>query len=415
MISIDEARQYVFSCLGELEPAWAPLEDALGCASAHEIVATEPIPGFANSAMDGYALRSADTNDDVVQLRVVEQILAGDVARSEVGPGECMRIMTGAPLPAGADCVEMIEEISVGMDGSVIEIHRRLDLGNFVRHAGDDVKVGDRLVEVGDVINPTRIGVIAGQGIEKVLVRPRPRVGIFSTGNELTDQAGPLAPGAIRDTNRPMLMALARDAGVEPIDLGAIPDDYDSVVRALSGAVELCDAVVTTGGVSMGDADFVKVVIAELAPQNARSVQVAMRPGKPFAFGVVGDRRVPIFGLPGNPVSTRVSFEIFVRPSLRRIAGRPNDGRPRFNAILDCALERRPDGKAHLVHVQCQIGDDGRVHVTGVTREGSHLLHAVSSANGIAEVPDGDDLAPGSIVPVTIIAPETLGVDEPGE
>jgi molybdopterin biosynthesis enzyme len=158
----------------------------------------------------------------------------------------------------------------------------------------------------------------------------------------------------------------------------------------------------------VGDVDFVKVAISELSPDSAKSMQVAMRPGKPFAFGVIGDRSVPVFGLPGNPVSTRVSFELFVRPSLRWIAGRPSESRARFDATLDCDLDRQPDGKAHLVHVNCEVGDDGRVHVTGATREGSHLLHAVASANAIAEVPDGPGLKAGSTVTVNVIAPESL-------
>ena len=408
MISLDDARSYVFSLLGELAPIEMGVDQAHGCVAAADVVATEEIPGFANSSMDGFALCARDTADTPVRLRIVDSVLAGGVSHTRVAEGEATRIMTGAPLPEGADCVEMIEEVEVATDGSHVTVHRRLDAGNFVRHPGDDIKAGDRLIEAGDVLHATRLGVLASQGVTHVRVHPRPRVGVMSTGNELTIDAGPLRPGTIRDVNRPLLLALLRDAGVDSVDLGTVRDDYAATRAMIERAVQECDVVVSTGGVSAGDVDYVKAVIIELAGETGRSLQIAVRPGKPFAFGVVGDRRVPVFGLPGNPVSTRVGFELFVRPSLRRLGGHRFTERLSLDAVLDCDMARTPDGRVHMVHVSASLSDDGRVHVTGVTREGSHLLHAVSRATAIAAVPDGTGLATGDTVRLIVLHPEEL-------
>lgn len=408
MITIGEARQRVFGALVPLEPVLLPVELALGCVVAEAIIATEPVPGFANSSMDGFALRSEDTSDGSVRLRVVDSILAGGGSSLQLGAGQAMRIMTGAPLPSGADCVEMIEEVVLDTNDEWVTINRSVETGMFVRRPGDDIKVGDQLVAAGDVLHATRMGVLASQGRGEVRVYPRPRVGVISTGNELTSGSGPLSSGAIRDVNRPMLLALLSDAGATPVDLGTVRDDYDETKRQLWDAVEMCDAVISTGGVSVGDVDYVKAVITELASDSACSMQVAVRPGKPFAFGVVAPRGVPIFGLPGNPVSTRVSFELFVRPAVRRLAGHEFAERFGATAIVDCAMSRSPDGKVHMVHVTALIGDDGRLHVVGVTREGSHLLHAVAGANAIAAVPDGDGLNVGETVRVIVLYPEEL-------
>jgi molybdenum cofactor synthesis domain-containing protein len=408
VISLEEAQAHVLSLVDPLAPVAVPLDQALGCAVAVPIIASEPVPGFANSSMDGFALRSADTVDGPVRLRVVDRILAGRVSDLRVGPGDAMRIMTGAPLPAGADSVEMIEETEVEESGAVLALHRKVPQGAFVRHRGDDIEVGDALIAAGEVLTPTRIGVLASQGVAHVVAHPRPRVGVLSTGNELTDVPGELPPGAIRDVNRPMLLSLLEEAGVSAVDLGVVRDDLEATRQALMTAVQSCDAVITTGGVSVGDVDFVKAAVTELGGASARSMQVAVRPGKPFAFGVVGPDHVPVFGLPGNPVSTRVSFELFVRPSLRRRGGHRNVDRFRADAVLDVNLERHPDGRVHMVHVTVAVGDDGRLHVTGATREGSHLLHAVAGANAIATVPDGPTLAVGTTVEVRILRPEDL-------
>lgn len=408
MISMEEARAFVFGQIRVLDPVDVPVDQCVGCVAADDLYATEAVPGFANSSMDGFALRASDTGEGPVHLRVVDAILAGGSSRSRVGPGEAMRIMTGARVPEGADSVEMIEEVDLNPAGDVATIKRSIPSGTFVRHPGDDIKVGDQLLGRGDVLHATRVGVLASQGTFSVHVYPRPRVGVLSTGNEVTVAPGPLAVGAIRDVNRPLLLALIEDTGAIAVDLGVVRDDASEIRRVLAGAAERCDVVVTTGGVSVGDVDFVKVVIGELAGKSARSMQVAMRPGKPFAFGVVGERAVPIFGLPGNPVSTRVSFEIFVRPSIRRRAGHAYAERLGVDAVTDVAVPRTPDGRTHLVHVLAMVRDDGRVHVVSTTREGSHLLHAVASANAIAIVPDGDGVRAGENVRLIVLHPEEM-------
>jgi molybdopterin molybdotransferase len=410
VISLDEAREYVFSHISALQPVAMPVETACGCVAAESVYATEALPRFANSSMDGFALQAADAVDPGAHLRVVDSILAGGGSSARLRPGEAMRIMTGAPLPEGADSVEMLEEVTVSLDGDLVTTRRAVAPGSFVRRPGEDVEIGEQLIAEGDILHPTRLAVLASQGVASIVARPRPRVGVLSTGNELTSGSSPLPPGAIRDVNRPLLLALLPDAGATPLDLGIVRDDLAETRRLLEDALTRCDAVITTGGVSVGDVDYVKLVIADLAGETARSMQVAMRPGKPFAFGVAGDRKVPLFGLPGNPVSTRVSFEIFVRPSLRRLAGHPFPERLGVSGVLDVAMPRTPDGRVHLVHVLATVGDDGRVHVTRAMREGSHLLHAIAPANAIAAVPDGVGLAAGDAVRLMVLHPDELAV-----
>lgn len=402
MISLEEAKRFVLDSIRALEPVECDLNDALGCVAAEELSAVENVPGFANSAMDGYALRASDTLSGQVRLRATASLMAGDVATRSLVAGEAMRIMTGAPLPEGADCVCRIEEVSVDPDGQSIEIHRIIEPAENVRHPGEDVTVGQVLITPGTPVGPVQLGVLASQGFTSIRVHPQPRVGVLSTGNELA-AAGPLQVGQIRDANRPLLLALLRQSGFTAIDLGTVADNADEIGERLRGALGRCDAVISTGGVSVGDADFVKSEIAHLCGDRARSMQVAIRPAKPFAFGVTGTTATPVFGLPGNPVSLLVSFELFVRPALRRLAHHRETERPRLNMVLDCPLPRRRDGKVHLVHVIAGFHEDGRLHAQRVARQGSHLLSAIAGANAIAVVPDGDGFDVGQIVPAMLL------------
>jgi molybdenum cofactor synthesis domain-containing protein len=352
--------------------------------------------------MDGFALRAIDTEGGSVRLRIVDAIFAGDVASVHVGEGEAARIMTGAPIPEGADSVTMREEAAVDPDGSTVVIQRAARRGEFVRLVGEDVTVGQSLLGPGDHLGPALLGVLASQGVATVLAHPRPRVGVLSTGNELSGDTGALAPGMIRDSNRPSLLASLRQSGFTPVDLGVVGDTPSQITAAFERGVKECDAIISTGGVSVGDADFVKSVLAELCGENASSMQVAIRPGKPFAFGVAPSG-LPFFGLAGNPVSTLVGFELFVRPALRLLAGFKELDRPTINMVLDCPMPRRRDGKLHLVHVVARVHDDGRVHVENVARQASHLLSAITVANAIAMVPDGDGLDVGEMVSAMII------------
>ncbi|MGH3731791.1 MAG: molybdopterin molybdotransferase MoeA [Acidimicrobiales bacterium] len=402
MIALDEAQRYVLQSLRVLTPREVALDMALGCVATESVTARIPVPGFSNSAMDGYALRSIDTTSAPVRLRVVGALLAGDVAKSRVEEHEAMRIMTGAPLPDGADCVCMIEDVLVEDDGKFVQIPRTLGVDTSVRHAGEDVAVGQALIERGDEIRAPRIGVLAMQGITTVSVHPRPRVGVLSTGDELSRPDKPLTAGKIYDSNRPMIIALLRESGFIPVDLESASDRYSDIAETFRAATQSCDAVVSTGGVSVGDADYVKSVIIDLCGTNARSMQVGIKPGKPFAFGTTPEH-TPIFGLPGNPVSTLVSFEMFVRPALRLLAGHQMLERVRVPAVLDCPISRRRDGKIHLVHAVATFHDDGRLHVKRFLRQGSHVLSVVAQANVLLVLPDGEGLKIGDETPAMLL------------
>jgi molybdopterin molybdotransferase len=274
--------------------------------------------------------------------------------------------------------------------------------GAALRRAGDDVRPGDPVVEPGVVLTPGRLGVLASVGADPVVVHPRPRVGVLSTGDELVEGSGPLAPGQVRDSNRPTLLALAAASGFETVDLGVVPDDEDAITDALERGAGSCDAILSSGGVSMGDVDLVKVVLDRLG--DLRWVQVAVRPAKPFAFGRLAG--VPVFGLPGNPVSSMVSFELFARPALRQRAGHgPDDlDRPRVPAVAEEDLRRRPDGKVHLVRVVARLGEDGRYRVRSAGGQGSHQLSAMAAANALAVLPDGEGVVAGGVVQALLLS-----------
>ena len=408
LIPLADAQRFVFESLAAPSPVTMEINEALGCVIAREIIARESVPGFINSSMDGFALRSNDTTSGSSELDIVDRVLAGDVSQLSLHAGQAMRIMTGAPLPDGADAVCMIEEAVVNDERNKVRFSRPISAGENVRLPGDDVAEGELLFSPGAELHAPGVAVLAGQGFESVLAYRRPKVGVLSTGNELTQSLDPLAPGKIRDTNRPLLLALLRESGFDSLDLGIIEDTYEGIVRCLRDAAEHCDAVISTGGVSVGDVDHVKTAIIELGAGRSRSMQVAIRPAKPFAFGVIGTRQVPIFGLPGNPVSTRVSFELFVRPALRTLAGHAHIQRFTTPAVLDVDLSRRSDGKVHFVHVKAQLLEDGLMHVRTASRQGSHLLGAVADANAIAIVPDGVSSSIGDVLQIIVLVADEL-------
>ncbi len=305
-------------------------------------------------------------------------------------------------------CINIIF-LTISYHTQTVRLHRAVNAGEFVRRVGDDVAQGQALIDPGDEIGPALIGVLASQGYEAVFAHPRPRVGVVSTGNELTESLEAPAEGKIRDSNRPTLLASLRRSGFDAVDLGIVGDTKEEITKGFECGIFECDAVISTGGVSVGDADFVKSVIGELCPGSARSMQVSIKPGKPFAFGVTPEGS-PLFGLAGNPVSTLVGFELFVRPTLRRLAGHHQLQRPTLNMVLDCPVPRTRDGKVHLVHAVCRIHDDGRYHVESVARVASHLLHTIARSNALLIVPDGDDLGAGEGVRAMILEPDqTLG------
>lgn len=375
---------------------------AVGLVLAEDVVATEVVPPFDNTAVDGYAVRASDVttaNDQAVELDVVGEIAAGAGPGERVlAAGEAIRIMTGAPIPPGADAVVMVEDTERLGDDRV-RVSTSVEIGASVRPAGDDVRPGDVLFTAGTVVTPAVVGVLATINAHSVSVYPRPRVAVLSTGDELVDDGRVLAPGEIRESNRQMLAAALEAAGCAVTDLGIVRDDEALLETTLRSAAADHDAVVTSGGVSMGDYDVVKAVLARIA--DMRWMQVAIKPAKPFAFGLLGG--TPIFGLPGNPVSSLVSFEMFARPALRRMMGHGRLSRPSVVAVADDGLVRRPDGKTHLMRVTASFADDGRCHVRPVRAQGSHQLAATATADAIAVVPDGDGVPAGADVAVLLL------------
>ena len=375
-----------------------PLGVALGCVTVAPILAGHDVPSFANSAMDGFAVRSADTTPAPVTLRVVGTAAAAAAPGVEVGPGQAVRIMTGAVVPAGADAIVMVERTSPGAGGDVV-VEVPAAPGDHVRLPGEDLRAGQELFEPGTELGPGHLGVLASVGMETVDVVPPARVGVLSTGDELVSGPGALRPGQIRDSNRPMLLALVARAGCIPVDLGTAPDDEAAIIDAIEQGVAGCDAILTSGGVSVGDFDYVKAVLDRLGDMHWW--QVAVRPAKPLAFGTV--RGTPVFGLPGNPVSSLVSFELFARPALRQMTGHLELFRPEVPAVADEPLLRRPDGKLHLIRVVATTDPESRVHIRSSGGQGSHLLRAMALANALALLPDGDGVARGETVKVMVL------------
>jgi molybdenum cofactor synthesis domain-containing protein len=319
----------------------------------------------------------------------------------EVGPGEALRIMTGAVFPTGADAVAIVEVTSPADEGTSVLIREPATAGQHIRPAGEDIAAGQEVFPVGTVLGPGHLGVLASIGVEKVAVYGRARVGVLSTGDELVDGSGALQPGQIRDSNRHTLLALVQQSGFEPVDLGLVGDDEDAIRGAIKRGVAACDALLTSGGVSMGEFDYVKKILDELG--EMQWMQVAIRPAKPLAFGLVGGK--PVFGLPGNPVSSMVSFELFARPALRRMMGFAHTAldRPKVMAQADEALPRRPDGKLHLARVIVHWGVDNRYHVRFSGGQASNLLRSMALANGLALIPDGEGVPVGGEAEVLLL------------
>jgi molybdenum cofactor synthesis domain-containing protein len=391
LTSLEDAQRLILARCLKLHPRAIPLNDALGCITSVAIVADAPVPPFANSAMDGFAVQAADTKDAPTELSVIATIAAGATPDVTIGPGQAARIMTGAPVPPGADAIVMVERTTTDPAGTTVTIEVEVAPGTHVRPAGDDIAEGEEVFPPGTVLRPGHLGVLANLGLRKVPVHPRPRVGVLSTGDELVN-------GQIGDSNRPTLLALCAEAGFAPVDLGTVGDDQDVIAAALDEAIGNCDAVLTTGGVSAGDFDFVKKLLDT-------ELRIAIKPAKPLAFGTPDD--TPVFGLPGNPVSAMVSFELFARPAIKQMAGATGDGRfrPTVTATADEPLRRRPDGKTHFVRVAATYddGDDGtgRWHARSAGGQGSHQLLGMARANALAVLPDGNGASEGD--PVTVM------------
>lgn len=396
MISLEEARSYVMGSCARQAPVSTKVNEALGLVTAVDVIAEESLPPFANTAMDGFAVRSSDLSEVPTQLRIVETIAAGHNPLEVVGEGEASRIMTGAPVPDGADAIVMVEKTTV--DGDIVTVEIAVDPGNHIRPAGDDVAVGETVFAAGTPLTAGHLGVLCSLGITEIETYPRLRVGVMSTGDELVEGDATLAPGQIRDSNRRTLLSLLSSDGFEPVDLGLLPDDETLIEQALIQGSQDCDAVITSGGVSMGDYDYVKEVLKRVG--DMRWMQIAIKPAKPLAFGTIGD--TPIFGLPGNPVSSMVSYELFARSGLRSMMGFSQPVRPTIQGIAATPLQRRSDGKIHFARVDVKH-EGSELVAYSISGQGSHMLAAMARSNALAVLPDGDGCQAGDPVDLLLL------------
>ena len=427
LLNLVDVQNWVTGLCPPLGATDLALHDALGCVLAEDVVSSEAVPPFANTAMDGFAVRAADVAAVPCDLVVVGTLAAGGLPDIAVGPGQALRIMTGAAMPDGADSIVPVENVDpAATNDTVVRVLQTARLGDAVRPAGEDVQVGQLVFASGTVLEAGHLGVLASIGRRTVLAHRRVRVGILSTGDELIEAPAPLLIGQIRDSNRYSLAALVRAANAEPIDLGLARDNESDIEARMLDGLTRCDAVVTSGGVSVGDFDFVKGVLDRLSRASGDSgghpagdsssgaagdsgshpmrwMQIAIRPAKPLAFGLIGGK--PVFGLPGNPVSCMVSFELFARAGLRRMMGFA-DGelhRRPIRAIADEALGRRADGKIVFSRVMATMEGDGRLHVRSSGGQGSNLLRSMALANALAVLPDGDGFAAGDELDVLLL------------
>jgi molybdopterin molybdotransferase len=382
--TVDEHLAIVLDGIGTIDPIELTLLDAQGLLLAENITSDFPLPSFDNSAMDGYALRAIDTRDasleSPVRLQVVGDIAAGASSRSGMGPGLAMRIMTGAPMPAGADAVIPLEDTDRGL--ARVAIHRPVRTGECLRRAGEDLPGGSPALGAGAALGPQQLALLAAIGRDRVVVRPRPRVIILSTGSELIEVGHRPAFGEVIDSNSYMIAAAAKDAGADARRIGIVADDHAKLLDILEGQLLRADVLVTTGGVSMGAFDVVKEALSELG--TVEFTKVAMQPGKPQGFGHIGGK-VPIFCLPGNPVSSLVSFEAFVRPAIRKMLGKRSLQRATVEAV---ALEgaKSPHGVRQYRRGVLHREATGGYSVSFVGGPGSHLIAALALSNCLVVV-----------------------------
>ena len=385
MRSVEEHQRIVLGDASPLPSQRVALLEADGLVLAESVSASWPLPSFDNSSMDGYAVRVDDlagaTETSAVRLPVRGDIAAGQEAAERLEPGTAVRIMTGAPIPEGTEAVVPVEWTDGSTD--VVAITRTPDPGAHIRLRGEDVAAGEVVLEPGTAINARVIAMLAAVGLADIPVHRRPRVTVISTGDELVDPGRELGPGQIVDSNSYMLTAAVREAGADGVRVGPVRDDEDELERVLREEAERSDLILTSGGVSMGAYDTVKAVLTRLG--GVDFVKVAMQPGMPQGSGLVGS--TPIVNLPGNPVSSYVSFEVFVRPLIRRLLGHSQVQRPHLHAI--CSREfTSPAGKTQFARVRLHM-QDGLLMAEPEGGQGSHIIGGLARADALAIVPEG--------------------------
>lgn len=426
--SVDDHLEDILSAIRPLDPIELQLPDAQGCVLVEDVTVPVALPPFDNSSMDGYAVRVADvagaSEEFPAVLTVIGDVAAGSDGLPTVGPGQAARIMTGAPLPPGAQAVVPVEWTDGGTGGGAastmrpagqapegasgeVRVHRPAEERAHVRARGSDVQAGDLALAAGTVLGPPQIGLLAAIGRGTVRVRPRPRVVVLSTGSELVQPGEKLAEGQIYDSNSFALAAAARDAGAISYRVGAVTDDAETLRSTIEDQLIRADLLVTTGGVSVGAYDVVKEALASVGDEDVPGGGVdfrrlAMQPGKPQGFGSIGPEHTPLLALPGNPVSSYVSFELFVRPAIRALMGLPDVHRPTARAVLaaDKALTS-PDGKRQFLR---GAYDREAGSVAPVGGAGSHLVAALAHADCLIVVPeDTTSVEPGAGVDVVLL------------
>lgn len=412
LTDIERARESILARTPRMPAEDVALDDALGRVLAEPVVGTDPIPGFDNSAMDGYAVCAPDTRGAApgseTRLSVVGESRAGRPADPGLAPGEAIAISTGALVPAGADAVIRVEDTRPAE--GYVDVLAEIAGGSNIRRAGEDVRSGERLLEPGAYLGPVELGVLASVGRASIRCTRRPRVSVLWTGDELVGPAEPLFPGAVRNSNAHSVPPLARCAGAEVERAVGVGDDRGATRDAIAGALG-SDVVVVCGGVSVGEHDHVRPALVELGAEEV-FWGVALRPGKPTWFGVVerelgdaqpepGEGRALVFGLPGNPVSAIVTFLLFVRPALRWMAGAA-EAPERTTAVLDEPYAKRP-GRAHAIRVRLELRDDGW-HARPTKDQGSHVLTSMLGADALAILPtERGDMDRGETVEIELL------------
>jgi molybdopterin molybdotransferase len=400
--SVDAHLEEILGVVSPLGGLDLTLSDAHGCVLVEDIHSTFPLPPFDNSAMDGYAVRAEDvataTEANPVVLPVVGDVAAGSTSPYTVQPGLCVRIMTGAPMPPGADAVVPLEETDGGI--AQVAITQPSAAGRCVRIAGEDAQPGTKVLAAGTHLGATQLGLLAAVGRDRVVVRPRPRVVVLSTGSELVEPGQPLNRGQIPDANSALLTAAALEAGAIAYRVGIVPDDPRVLADTLEDQLIRADVIVTSGGVSVGAYDVVKEVLSRVG--TVRFDRIAMQPGMPQGFGTIGPDKIPFFGLPGNPVSSYVSFEVFVRPALRRMLGVEPIMRPVVRARVTEAL-RSPPGRRSYLRAWLSV-EQGAYTVRPIGGAGSHLIASLAAANALIVVPEAStEVDSGSAVSVLML------------
>jgi molybdopterin molybdotransferase len=410
-MTVEEARELVFARVHRLAPERVGPLEALGRVLAEDVRSDIDVAPFDNSAMDGYALHAGDTvgasAEAPVVLEVVAHIAAGDFWEGTVGPGQAARIMTGAAVPAGADGVVMVEYTEAasgaGSTGDRVSVQREVVLGDHIRRRGEEVSAGDVVLSAGEIVTAAAVGLAASTGNPMLSVYRRPQVAIISTGSELVEIDEAPGPGKIRNSNSYSLAAQVIAAGGIPVRFGIVEDDEAATREAFSRAAEQTDFIITSGGVSVGDFDYVKPVLEEMG--ELAFCKVAMRPGNPQTLGSIGG--VPFFGLPGNPTSTYVGFEIFVRPALRMMQGFSALDRPVTRASLEHDVKKKQD-RRYFLRATVRPGADGMPVVALAGSQSSALLTAAHRGNCFMVLPQGDGMFPAG----TVVDCLRLDIDE---